>query len=243
MGAKLQALFALQEIELQIVDIRRQLDRQERRVTAQRKKLKLAQDAIEAERTNLRKSQAQFDALDLDIKGRSTNIERLREHLNSVRTNKDYAAVLSKMNTEKADASKLEAKALEMMQSLEARKKALAEQEAAAGGDREKLDEYQAQLEQARQSFSGRLAQLEARRNDALELLDGEIVAQFNRLSERYEGEALAEVERTNPRRDEFICSGCHMSLRVEVANMLKSSDEIVTCKSCGRILFMDRNT
>ena len=243
MGAKLQALFALQEIELQIVDIRRQLARQERRVANQRKKLKTVQDAIEAERINLRKSQAHFDVLDVDVKGRSANIERLREHLNSVRTNKDYAAVLSKMNTEKADVSKLEAKALEMMQELEARKKALQDQEAAAGGDRDKMEEFQAHLEQARDSFSGRLKQLESQRETAFESLDGEIVMLFNRLSERYEGEVLAEVERTNPRRDEFICAGCHMSLRIEVANMLKTGDEIVTCKSCGRILFMDRNT
>lgn len=243
MGATLQALFALQEIELQIVDIRRQLARQERRVNAQRKKVDSAQDAIEAERLNLRKSQAHFDELDVDIKGRGVNIERLREHLNTVRTNKDYATVLSKMNTEKADLSKLESKALEMMQGLETRKKALADQEQAAGGDREKLAELQTQLEQARASFSGRLTQLERQRDESMQALGVEIVTMFNRLSERYEGEVLAEVERTNPRRDEFICAGCHMSLRVEVANMLKSSNDIVNCKSCGRILFMDRNT
>ena len=69
------------------------------------------------------------------------------------------------------------------------------------------------------------------------------IITLFNRLSQRYEGEVLAEVERTNPRRDEFLCAGCHMSLRVEVANMLKSRDEIVTCKSCGRVLFMHKDT
>jgi uncharacterized protein len=243
MGAKLQALFALQEIELQIVDIRRQLARQDRRVAAQQKKLKSAQEAIETERLNLRRSQVHFDELDVDIKGRSTNIERLREHLNAVRTNKDYAAFLSKMNTEKADVSKLEAKAMEAMQGLEIRKKALAEQEQAALADQEKLDELQAQLRQAGDSFSGRLSQLERQRDEAAQSLGEEIATLFTRLSERYEGEVLAEVERTNPRRDEFICAGCHMSLRVEVANMLKSSDEIVTCKSCGRILFMDRNT
>ena len=243
MGAKLQALFALQEIELQIVDIRRQLARQERRVTAQKKKLKAAQDAIESERLQLRKSQAYFDELDVDIKGRSANIERLREHLNGVRTNKEYATVLSKMNTEKADVSKLEAKALDAMQGLEARKNALTEQEKAAVADREKLEELHALLRQAGDSFSGRLTQLEKQRDEAAQSLGDEIATLFSRLSERYEGEVLAEVERTNPRRDEFICAGCHMSLRVEVANMLKSSDEIVTCKSCGRILFMDRNT
>ena len=84
---------------------------------------------------------------------------------------------------------------------------------------------------------------MQTQRDLAAEEVEPRTIALFDRLSERYEGEVLAEVERTNPRRDDFLCTGCHMSLRVEVANMLKSRDELVTCKSCGRILFMHRDT
>lgn len=243
MGAKLQELFALQDIELQIVDIRRQLKRKQRRVDAQHRKLRAARETIEAERQGVRKSQSEFDTLDLDIKARSTNIDRLREHLNTVRTNKEYAAVLAKMNNEKADVSRLETRALEIMQGVEARREALSEQEQAEATEAERLEELQAQLEQAQQSFAGRLEQLQRQRDQTADEIEPKTITLFNRLSQRYEGEVLAEVERTNPRRDEFICAGCHMSLRVEVANMLKSRDDIVTCKSCGRILFMHRNT
>lgn len=243
MGAKLQALFTLQDIELQIVDIRRQLDRKERRVKAQARKLKTARETIEAERTNVRRTQVEFDAMDLDIKGRSANIDRLREHLNTVRTNKEYAAVLAKLNNEKADVSRLETRALEIMQGIETRKQEFAEHEQTESGEAERLEELQAQLEQARESFADRLEQLQEQREEAEQEIPPKSITLFNRLSQRYEGEVLAEVERTNPRRDEFICTGCHMSLRVEVANMLKSRDDIVTCKSCGRILFMHKDT
>jgi predicted nucleic acid-binding Zn-ribbon protein len=243
MGAKLQALFALQDVELQIVDIRRQLERKERRVRAQRRKLQAAQDSIETERVTVQKSQSEFDTLDLDIKGRSANIDRLREHLNTVRTNKEYAAVLAKMNNEKADVSRLETRALEVMQGVEARKAELTRYEQAEATEAERLEEAQAQLEQARDSFAGRLQELQRQRDQLATEIEPKTLTLFDRLSDRYEGEVLAEVERTNPRRDEFICTGCHMSLRVEVANMLKSRDEIVTCKSCGRILFMHRDT
>lgn len=243
MGAKLQVLFALQDIELQIVDIRRQLERKERRVNAQRRKLNAAREAIEAERINVRKSQSEFDTLDLDIKGRSANIDRLREHLNTVRTNKEYATVLAKLNNEKADVSRLEARALQIMQGVEGRKQELAEQQQAESAEAERLEEFQAQLAQVRESFGGRLETLQKQRQEAADGIEPRTITLFDRLSQRYEGEVLAEVERTNPRRDEFICAGCHMSLRVEVANMLKSRDEIVTCKSCGRILFMRDDT
>ena len=243
MGAKLQALFALQDIELQIVDICRQLERKKRRVKSQHHKLQATRETIEAERLSVRKSQSEFDNLDMDIKGRSANIDRLREHLNTVRTNKEYAAVLARMNNEKADVSRLETRALQIMQSVEARKQELARHEQAEATETERLEDLQAQLEQAQHSFAGRLERLQKQRDEATAQIEPKTITLFNRLSERYEGEVLAEVERTNPRRDEFICTGCHMSLRVEVANMLKSRDEIVTCKSCGRILFMHKDT
>ena len=243
MGAKLQALFALQDIELQIVDIRRQVERKQRRANAQHQRLVAAREAIEAERISVRQSQVEFDTLDMDIKGRSANIDRLREHLNTVRTNKEYATVLARMNNEKADVSRLEARGLQIMQGVDARKQELAEHEQAESVEVERLEDLQAQLEQVRESFAGRLERLETQRQEAGDGIEPRTITLFDSLSERYEGEVLAEVERTNPRRDEFSCTGCHMSLRVEVANMLKSRDEIVTCKSCGRILFMHRDT
>ncbi len=243
MGAMLQALLALQDIELQIVDIRRQLDRKQRLVTAQTRKLKAAREVIETERTNVRRSQVELDELDMDIKGRSANISRLREHLNTVRTNKDYATVLAKLNNEKADVSRLENRALGIIQTIEARKQELAEHEQAESAEADRFEELQARLAQARESFAGRLEQLQAQRQKATAEIDQNTTALFDRLSERYDGEVLAEVERPNPRRDEFVCAGCHMSLRAEVANTLKSRDEIVTCKNCGRILFIRQET
>jgi predicted nucleic acid-binding Zn-ribbon protein len=243
MGAMLQALFALQDIELQIVDIRRELKRKQRQVAAQKRKLATARETTENERSSIQRSQADFDELDVDIKGRGTNITRLREHLNTVRTNKDYAAVMAKLNNEKADVSRLETRALEIMQSIEARKQALSEHQQAESVEAGRLADLEAQLKQVGESFSGRLEQLEAQREQAAAEIDQKALTLFDRLSERYEGEVMAEVERPNPRRDEFICAGCHMSLRVEVANTLKSRDEIVTCKSCGRILFMKKDT
>jgi len=243
MGAQLQALLALQEIELQIVDIRRQLDRRQRLVGAQQKKLAALQNTLEAQRQEIRRSQAQFDDLDVDIKGRSANINRLREHLNTVRTNKDYAAVLARLNNEKADLGRLESRALELMQGIEARKRELAEQEQAVEVEARRLAELEAELEQARHSFAGRLEDLERRRRAAADEIDQNAVRLFERLSQHYDGEALAEVERAGPRQEEFVCAGCHMSLRAEVANTLKSRDELVTCKNCGRILFLPKET
>lgn len=243
MGARLQALRELQDIELQIVDIRQQCAKVERRVAAQQRKLDRLRSELEARKIETRRDQARFDQLDVEIKARNANIEKLREHLNTVRTNKEYAAILAQINNEKADTSKIEAQGMELMQAVDAAKQRLADDERQASAEQERLGDLQQELEQTRSSFAARLDKLNVLKSQALEALDPESAQLFARVSERYEGEVLAEVIRPNPRRDEFLCSGCHMNLRAEIANALKTRDEVQTCRNCGRILYIEPGT
>lgn len=241
MGVMLQALLDLQEVELQIVDIRRQLARKEKLVQAQAARLKAVRDALDTERLAQRQAQMEIDELDLDIKARTASLNKHREQLNTVRTNKEYAAILAQLNNEKADLSRVESKALELMEKLEGRKKASAAQEQAGREEEGRLKELQMQFEQFQASFAGRLGTLEQRRDAAAAKVTREALSQFNRVSERYEGEVMAEVVRVNPRRDEFICNGCNMSVSAERANALMTRDELTTCRNCGRILYMQK--
>lgn len=241
MGATLDALRELQEIELQIVDIRRQVARKELLVAGQTTKVRGAQQQLEAEKAELRKAQAEIDSLDLDLKTRTAAINKLREQLNSVRTNKEYAAILAQLNNEKAEASRVETRALELMGKLETRKKAMAERLDAERGQTSRLDELKAEVAAAQATFATRLANLDAKRAAAAAKLTPELRSMFDRLSERYDGEVLATITRTNPRRHEYLCNGCNMSLSAETANACMTRDEVITCRNCGRILTIER--
>lgn len=243
MGAMLEALLALQDIELQIVDIRRQLASRQRTVRHQTAKLRTAEETLEAERDEVRRSQAQMDEVDVELKSRSAHITRLRENLNTVRTNKEYAAVLSQLNNEKADVTRLEARAFELLTGVEAKKKALAERQAAVDQEVQKLAAVESQVTQAQSSFTDRLAALERQREQAADALDPKALELFNRISERYDGEVMARVIQVHPRRPEYLCEGCNMSLAAERANALLTRDDVITCDNCGRILHMPKST
>jgi predicted nucleic acid-binding Zn-ribbon protein len=243
MGATLEALLALQDIEHQIVDIQRQLAARRRGVARQTANLRAAEQALEAGRGDLKHTQVEMDAVDLDLKTRSQHVSKLRDNLNTVRTNKEYAAVLAQLNTEKADVTRLEGRAIELLGQVEEKRKALGEQEAAVTEHTQRLENLKSQLGKAEQSFSEHLTALQAQRDEAAAKLDDKVVEQFNRLSERYDGEAMARVIQVHPRRQEYLCEGCNMSVTIERANALMSRDEVVTCGSCGRILHLEQNT
>jgi len=237
-GAKTRALLEYQEIELQIVDIKRQLARKQRQVDAQTKKLDTVKLANSGENNELRKAQMQIDEVDLELKARSGHVAKLREHLNTVKTNKEYAAVLSQLNNENADLRKLETRGLELMQVLEDRKKAMGTRLESEKVEVDRLAVLQADFDQTKALFAERLAELESQRAQAASAIEKSILDAFHRLSERYEGEAMAECTRVNPRRDDFSCSGCNMSLTADMANALRTRDEALICKNCGRLLY-----
>lgn len=239
MGARLQSLHELQDIELQIVDIRRQLERKERLVVAQNKKLESAKAAVKQQQEEIRRSQADFNEIDVDVKGRTSHISKLREALNSVKTNKEYAAILQQMNNEKADVTRLETRAMELLEGVESRKAALTQLQTTEQAEQQRVTELQADLDQMRKTLADRMNRLAEQRKRAAAALDADTIKLFERLSERYEGEVMAEVGQPNPRRDEFVCNGCHIGLRPDVVNALRVRDEVSVCKSCGRILFL----
>jgi len=241
MGARLEALRALQNIELQIVDIRRQLKHKERIIAAQANKVSAAEAALAAEREQIARSQREFDALDLEVKARSGQVAKLRDHVNSAKTNKEYAGALQQLNNEKADLSKLETRALEHMTRLDEARALAVTHEKGIETERRRLADLRAQLEQTRAAYSNRMTQLEKERAASAERIEPAIVAQFDRLSERYDGEVMAEVAKPNPRRDDYICSGCNMSLTAEIANSLAVRDDVLACRSCGRILYLGK--
>lgn len=242
MGATLEALAELRDIELQITDIRRQLAVRKRAVTRQAERLKAAQVVLAQTQSDFKHTQVMVSAADVDLKARDAHVNKLRDNLNTVRTNKEYAAVLAQLNNEKAERSRVETRALELMSRAEERRTAAANQEAVVKEEDARLANLKVQLEQAEGSFKDRLATLEHQREQTTARLDPKTVELFNRLSERFEGEAMAKVVQVHPRRPEYICEGCNMVVTAERANALLARDEVVTCGSCGRILYMDTN-
>jgi len=79
---------------------------------------------------------------------------------------------------------------------------------------------------------------LTAQREGAAKAVPAGALMAFERMAEKYDGEAMAEIE-INGRKPPYtyICGGCFMSLNAEHANALRTKDAIRQCDNCQRIL------
>lgn len=240
MGATLDALFRLQKIENQLRSVRGQIDSRSRRVAGQARRIATIEQQINEVRQQTTRAQTEANNLELERKTHEAHIARLREALNQAKSNKEYAAILTQLNTDKADALKLEDRVLAGWTKVDEFKKKTDELKAQLDKEQARLAELRKDVADHEARFADELKRLEAQREEAAEAVGPENLQLFERACERHDGEAMGVVERVHPKRSEFICTGCHMSVPLEHINSLQTRDEVQLCPNCTRILCLD---
>jgi len=110
-----EALHELYLVDQQVRGLQSRLDAATTYVRVQTNKLDTLNKQLAELSDQHRQAQASEANLENDIKGAEQRIEKLREQMNSAKTNKEYSAFLVEVNTLKADKSKLEERALELL--------------------------------------------------------------------------------------------------------------------------------
>ncbi len=240
MGATIEALQRLQHIETLLRSVRGQIDTKRRSLQAHQRRLATLERQIADVHDAIRQAQAEADRLDLDRKTHEEHVKHLRERLNQTKTNKEYAAILTQLNTDKADALKVEDKVLAAMAKVDELKKREAEHRATLDTEKARMGETRRSSSDLEAKLAAQIKELEAQREAAASEVPPAALNTFERARDKHDGEAMAAVEQPHPRRPEYICSGCNMSITLETINSLQSRDDVQVCHVCSRILYLD---
>jgi predicted nucleic acid-binding Zn-ribbon protein len=242
MGTMLDALRKVQSIERQVAHVRGRLQVRENAVAAQQKRIEQLREDWQVLHDRSRTRRSDADRVELDLKEKEDKVSKLRSSLNTAKTNKEYAAVLTQINTLKADNAKLEEDALRIMQDADALKSEAAQVQAKITQEDQRLQDIQKTSQDEVAKLRAMLAELTAQRLEAAKAVPADKLAVFDRIADSYEGEGMAVVEIHGTKTPyTYICGGCYMTLTAEHANALRVRDEIRTCDNCGRILYLER--
>ena len=173
------------------------------------------------------------------MKSRDATIVKYRAALNTAKSNKEYAAILTELNTTKADNTKVETQALELMKNIETDESQNRELEAEIEEHKEKLNNLRREADTKAVEFEKEIEQIQKQWDEVAAAVDEESLTTFKRVAETYDGEALATVEAQDVKNAIYTCGGCFMGLTAETANMLMTKDEVIRCPNCTRILVM----
>lgn len=239
MGPILHGLIKLQRVENRLRAVKTKLTRCRRNVIFQENQLRTLQSGLETKEEEIKLTRIQVDRLELELKIRDERIQKLRNQLNLARTNKEYSALLTELNTEKADDSKLETQVLELMRNIETDTADCVTIKAQIDEQRGKLEKARAESDAKAVDLEKEIAEVQTEWDAAAKDIPKASLDFFNRVAETYDGEAMAVVEGYEEKSDSFNCGGCFMGVPAEVINVLSANDEIVRCSNCTRILYL----
>ncbi|RMH28911.1 MAG: hypothetical protein D6693_02915 [Planctomycetota bacterium] len=178
-----------------------------------------------------------------EIAGIEERIDKLREQLNAATTNKQYTALLTEVNTFKADKAAAEERALETMTRMEeitASLEALQDERA----EMVKLrDLARAERDARMAEIQERLTELEAERAVAAEDLPPDVLAEYESEVEFRDEDVMASIQEMDRKRLEYCCGACQVLLPVDVVSSAINGGSINRCPSCRAFLYIEQAT
>ncbi|MDD2688545.1 MAG: C4-type zinc ribbon domain-containing protein [Candidatus Omnitrophica bacterium] len=230
--SQLENLIKLQTIDSEIYGLKHEKDSKPQEIKA----LEASFEEKKAHLSSLEKSlldlQKQRKEKELELATKEESSKKLQTQLYSLKTNKEYQAMLQQINDAKTDASVIEDKILELFDQAdkvktetEREKEHLKEEEKGFNAQKEKVEDRIKEID-------GRLAQLEAQRKQVMPEIEPKILKQYERILGNREGLAIVDVKDNS-------CGGCNMFVPPQVINLIKMYERIITCEVCNRILYI----
>src|SRR5205085_8008959 len=138
-----------------------------RSAQSHQKKVAATQRQIDDLHQQTRQAQTDTDKLDLDRKTHEQHIAKLREALNKTKTNKEYAAILTQLNTDKADNAKVEDSVLAGLTKVDELKSSEAQLRATLAKEKARVVELEKAAAETQARLAARLKDLESQRETA----------------------------------------------------------------------------
>jgi predicted nucleic acid-binding Zn-ribbon protein len=240
-GTPLDRLYRLQEI---LLEVKRKTDKRERtpdhltHIEAAYKDALKKRDEAGSKLTDAEKRKKTLEGEIADL---NEKLKKYQAQLVTVRSNREYGALLNEMDVVKRDVRQREDEILGLEEAL-ARTRAEAEERestfpAETAGYEEQMTEWRA--EQA--VLGEEIARAEAAASELRQTLDKRLLSTFDRIARARAGVAVAKVTMVGTQT--AACSACNVRLRPQLLSDLRLSKEPILCESCKRILYWDGRT
>ena len=233
MHSDLKIVIELQQVDLNITRLTNQIDSLPLQIQELQKQISDFLQAHEERKHRLAENQKERRNLETDIQEIRQLISKHKDQLYQVKTNEQYRAMLKEIENEEFKIRKIEDHILEEMIEAEELGKLVQEAAARVESEKAKVAAEVRQLEDQQRAHTEQKERLLARRAELTAALTVDVLSLYERVRKGRRGVALAEV------RDGF-CTACHVLLRPQVYNEVRTNAAVMTCENCSRIIYYE---
>ena len=232
MSPDLQRLIDLQRLETQIADARAAIAAHPQRLADADGQLAAATRLLDEARDRLKENQEARRALDKDVALYQGRLTKFRDQQSAVKTNKEYQALGHEIETAQHDLGAVELKVIERMVEADTIAADVKQAEAVFAARRKDIDAQKKQMADELAAVEASLTSATERRAALLAQMEPRLVTTFEQVARVRKGIAVTMATRDG------LCSVCHVRLRPQVFQQVRTNDAIIQCDSCQRILY-----
>jgi len=228
----LKQLLHLQNLDERMVECRNEKSARLRELEMLGEKVERTLAEAEKEKKLYNQGQVTLKDLELQVAGKRSHIEKLKQHSSMIRNNREYQAAMQEIGGFEKDIRLLEDKMLEAMELIEHEQKTLSDIEIEIVRIKDKQASEQVIVKEEVGKLDAEFSRLEKDRSVLAGQVDGELLAKYERIYTGRRGRAIVPVING-------ACQGCYMQLTPQAANDIMKDDLIYNCQDCGRYIYL----
>ncbi|HKT23885.1 MAG TPA: C4-type zinc ribbon domain-containing protein [Terriglobales bacterium] len=232
MHADLQGLIKLEEVDREIGRLSAEVAALPKRVAEIEHQLSDAKGKVEQAKAAIKSQEQKRRSLESDIQSHQQKIGKFRDQSLDVKTNEQYKALMHEIQFAEQEIRKAEDKILEIMEGAELFDRQVKASEAELKTRSVQVEKEKEEAHAITAKDEARLKELRAERSGLRSGVTEDLLDLYDRVLKARKT-AIAEAR-------EQRCTACFVLLRPQKWNEIKAGQEVMTCDSCGRILFYD---
>jgi predicted nucleic acid-binding Zn-ribbon protein len=229
----LESLVVIQDRDLRIIALRKDLAQMPRLVEHARSRLVGDQGAVAKAKEAVQANEVLIKRLELDVQTRRNTVQRLRDQQFQTRKNEEFQALGHEVERYQAEIRKLEDEELVLMEKAEELRRTLSGAEAALRRTQELVDGELAQLDERRKNDEAGIAALTGERETFAAHVEPHLMAAYDRLLKGKQNAVVVALSHGQ-------CKGCHMKVTAATVLQAKAEQELTHCENCGRFLYFE---
>jgi predicted nucleic acid-binding Zn-ribbon protein len=233
---QITTLVKLQKIDIETQKLESFLKEMPVRIGILDERLEKFVHSVEEDENVISELNKEYRTYEFDAQMNLGKIQKSREKLRSVKTNKEYQSSLKEIEDIKLKNSRIEDEMLEFLEQIESAEKNLNGRKQRYSQIVDDTDLEKDSIKQDAEQFKQKLAQLESDRNAVMDALDSTILDIFYRVkAKQSDAVAIAEVK-------DAVCQGCNLNIPPQMYIELQHRNSLKNCPSCERIIYWENH-
>ena len=231
MKEEIKRLKALQEVDLQIGKIERELAAGNDGLNSQKESIEKHQADIAENTAKLEEGEVRRRELEAEVEDAQLMIKDRQNKLMKVQTNREYQSILKEIDDAKSANRQRDDELVRLLEQAEYLQKKNDEQVALCEEEEAQYNEDSAQLEKESVELNDKMAKFQKTRATKVKKVKAALLRKYEQIRAKRDGLAMVGVNRG-------VCHGCFMNVPPQLYNELLKEEKLHVCPACNRLLY-----